>query len=60
MMVRLSALCPQEDSWYSFLSEDESTQGHSAAGRIRSTEKSNDLLGIELVTFQLVAGKLLL
>jgi hypothetical protein len=33
---RLAALYPQEDSWYSFLLEAESTtQGHSAAGRIK-------------------------
>jgi hypothetical protein len=50
MAVRLSVPragrpLPQEDSWYSFLLEAESTpQGHSAAGRIRSTEKSNDLI----------------
>jgi hypothetical protein len=36
---------PQEDPWYSFLLEAESTPGHSAAGRIRSTEKANDLTG---------------
>jgi hypothetical protein len=30
-------------------------EGHSAAGRIRSIEKSNDLIGIEPATFQLVA-----
>jgi hypothetical protein len=36
------ALYPQEDAWYSFLLEAEST---SAAGRIRSTEKSNVLIG---------------
>jgi hypothetical protein len=41
----LAALYPQEDSWYSFPSEAESTQSHSAAGRIRSIEKSNDLIG---------------
>jgi hypothetical protein len=29
---------PQEDSWYSFLLEVESNQGHSAAGRSRSIE----------------------
>jgi hypothetical protein len=34
---------PQEDSWYSFLLEAESTPSHSAAGRIRSIEKSNDI-----------------
>jgi hypothetical protein len=38
-------LCPQEDSWYSFLSESQSTQGHNAAGRIRSIEKCNDING---------------
>jgi hypothetical protein len=30
-----ATLCSQEDSWYSFLLEAESTQGHSAAGKIR-------------------------
>jgi hypothetical protein len=51
MALRLSALCtvtlyPQKDSWYSFLLQPESTpKGHSAAGRIRSIEKSNDLIG---------------
>jgi hypothetical protein len=35
----------QEDSWYSFLLEAELTRGHSEAGRIRSTEKSTDLIG---------------
>jgi hypothetical protein len=35
----------QEDFWYSFLLEAESTQGHRAAGRIRSIEKFNDLIG---------------
>jgi hypothetical protein len=35
----------QEDSWYSFLLEAESTPGHSEAGRISSIEKSNDLIG---------------
>jgi hypothetical protein len=34
----------QEGSWYSFLLEAESTQGYSAAGRIRSIEKPNDLI----------------
>jgi hypothetical protein len=37
--------CPQEDSWYSFLLEAKPTIGLSAAGRIRSIEKSNDLIG---------------
>jgi hypothetical protein len=50
MAVRLSALSagalyPQEDSWYSFLLEAESTQGHSAVGRIRSIGKTSDLIG---------------
>jgi hypothetical protein len=51
----LVTLYPQEDSWYSFLLEAESTQGHSAAGRIRWIKKSNDLTGIEPMIFQLVA-----
>jgi hypothetical protein len=38
------ALNPPGDSWYSFLLEAESTPGHSVAGRIRSIEKSNDLI----------------
>jgi hypothetical protein len=38
-----TTLYPQEDSWYSFLLQAESTQGHSAAGRIRSVEKSGDI-----------------
>jgi hypothetical protein len=38
-----AAHCTQEDSWYSFLLEVESTQGHAAAGRIISSEKSNDI-----------------
>jgi hypothetical protein len=33
----------QEDSWYSFLLEANWPQGHSASGRIRSIEKSNDI-----------------
>jgi hypothetical protein len=31
--------------WYSFLLEAESTQGHSAAGRIMSMNNSNDTIG---------------
>jgi hypothetical protein len=47
MVVRLSALrtgCPhpQEDSWYSFLVEAESTPG---ARRISSIENCNELVG---------------
>jgi hypothetical protein len=45
---------PQEESWYSFLFEAESPQGHSAAGRIRSIEKQTSLK-LELATFRLVA-----
>jgi hypothetical protein len=43
-LTRRPPFTPQEDSWYSFLLEAESTQGHSAAGRIRSIDKSNDLI----------------
>jgi hypothetical protein len=35
---------PQEDSWYSFLLEVDSNQGHSAAGGIRSLQNYNDLI----------------
>jgi hypothetical protein len=38
----LTAIYPQEDSWHSVLLEAESTPG--PAGRIRSIEKSNDLI----------------
>jgi hypothetical protein len=34
-----AARYPPEDSWYSFLLEAESIQGHSAAGRIRQIKK---------------------
>jgi hypothetical protein len=34
-LKRRPPFTPQEDSWYSFLLEAESAQGHSAAGRIR-------------------------
>jgi hypothetical protein len=40
-----AALYTKEDPWYSFPPEAESTQGHRAAGRIKSTEKSNDGTG---------------
>jgi hypothetical protein len=33
--LRAGRPLPQEDSWYSFLLEAESPQGHSVAGRIR-------------------------
>jgi hypothetical protein len=39
---------PRMDSWYSFLSDAESTPlppAHSAAGRVRLAKKSNDLIG---------------
>jgi hypothetical protein len=45
-MAVSAALYRQEDSWYSFLLVVESTSGHSAAGRVRSIEKSRDLIGI--------------
>jgi hypothetical protein len=45
-LTRRPPFAPQKDSWYSFMLEaEESTQGHSAAGRIRSIEKSSDLIG---------------
>jgi hypothetical protein len=40
-----ATLYPQEVSWYSFLLEAEWPQGHSVAGKIRSIEKSNGLIG---------------
>jgi hypothetical protein len=42
---RPAALYSRKDSWYSFLSKAESTQGHGAAGKISPIEKSNDLIG---------------
>jgi hypothetical protein len=45
-VVSLMRRPSQEDSWYSFLSKRLSLpRGHNAAGRIRSIEKSNDLIG---------------
>jgi hypothetical protein len=44
-LTRRPPFTPQEDSWYSFQLEAESTSGHSAAGRIRPFEKSIDLIG---------------
>jgi hypothetical protein len=41
--MRRPPFTPHEDFWYSFLLEAESTQGHNAAGRIRSTEKKIQL-----------------
>jgi hypothetical protein len=64
MAVRLSsliaqaALNTQADSWYSFLLAAESTQGHSAAGKIRQFYGENNPMTssrIEPATFQLVA-----
>jgi hypothetical protein len=34
-LTRRTSFIPQEDSWYSFLLEAESPQGHSAVGKIR-------------------------
>jgi hypothetical protein len=45
-LTRRPPFTPQEDSWFSFLLEAESTLGHSAAGSIRSTEKYSDLIWI--------------
>jgi hypothetical protein len=36
---------PRKYSWYSFLLEAESPQGHSAAGRIMSMKNSNETIG---------------
>jgi hypothetical protein len=48
MSVRLSNLQPAalylQEFWYSFLLDAESTQGNSVAERIRSLEKSNDIV----------------
>jgi hypothetical protein len=44
-LKRRPPFIPQKESWYSFMLEAESTQGYSAAGRIRSIEKTNDLVG---------------
>jgi len=40
-----AAFTPRKYSCYSFLLEAESTQGHSAAGRIMSMKNSNDTIG---------------
>jgi hypothetical protein len=61
MAVRLSALragrplSPRIFLVLIFVKSLSRPQGHSAAGRITSTEKSNDLIGIEPVPFRLVA-----
>jgi hypothetical protein len=49
-----ASLYPQEDFWYSFLLEAESTPGPWHA-MIRSIEKSNLLIRKEFATFRLVA-----
>jgi hypothetical protein len=49
-----AALYPQEDSWYSFLIQAESTPGHCAAGRISQLKNPTTSSGIELATFRLV------
>jgi hypothetical protein len=54
MAFRISAaLQPQEDPWYTFLLEAESTQSQSVAGRI--AQIFNDLTENQTVTFWLVA-----
>jgi hypothetical protein len=40
-LTRRPPFKPQEDSLYSFLSDAKSTQSYSAAGRIRSIEKTS-------------------
>jgi hypothetical protein len=40
-----AALTSRKYSWYSFMLEAESTQGHSATGRIMSMKKSSDTIG---------------
>jgi hypothetical protein len=46
MTLRLSDLrAGKEGFWYLFLLDAESPRGHSEAGRIRSIEKSDDLIG---------------
>jgi hypothetical protein len=42
---KLAAFTPRRYTWYSFLLEAESTQGHSAAGRIMSMKNFNDTIG---------------
>jgi hypothetical protein len=44
-LTRRPPFTPQEDFWYSFLLEAESTPSHSAAGTITSIEKFSDLIG---------------
>jgi len=41
--THLSPLSPRKYSWYSFMLEAESTQGHSVTGRVN--EKSIDTIG---------------
>jgi hypothetical protein len=42
-LTRRPHFTPQEDFWYSILLGLSRPQGHCAAGRIRSIEKSNDI-----------------
>jgi hypothetical protein len=42
-LMRRPPVTAQEDSWYSFLLEAESTPGPSAAGKIKQTEKKIQL-----------------
>jgi hypothetical protein len=41
----LAAFTPRKYTWYSFLLKAESTQGHTATGRIMSLKNSNDTTG---------------
>jgi hypothetical protein len=44
-LTRQLFFTPRKISWYSFLLAVEATQGRSAAGRIRSIEKANYIIG---------------
>jgi hypothetical protein len=44
-LMNRPSLTPRKYSWYSFLLETESTQGHSAARRIMSMKNSSDTIG---------------
>jgi hypothetical protein len=43
-LTRSQPFLPQEDSWYSFLSEPNRLQGRSASGRIKSIDIFHDLI----------------
>jgi hypothetical protein len=43
-LMRRPPFNPNEDSWHSFSQSLSRRQGHSAAGRVKLIEKSNDLI----------------